>query len=1243
MSVDKLKWNFTTLDQLHYAVNSTLKFAMQNERCKRWQKVLEAYKLMLWMIDKKNLPDDYEPPTSYVMLLYETYYHIGVGYQHLGDHKRAAKEFSNAIDIMSLPKALKDLDVALKLSPSHVPALMLRAAINRPLAKKPDTDSCMTVTDFRHKCIMEFYDKYLFTLCVPHTIIQIDLTPEKPSKKQIENNHEPTRTGGKRPESAPEMTPFKCGTPLQQEKGGSMSTRRRLDYGEALRKHLVRPKTAAAFFEQLERDRQKKAELEEIEMRKRIVAGVKKLADESNARRAAAQRAASLTPRSTSFSVNKYASDGARRDIPINTKSILKKPSTADSDSVITSRDVVISPMDINRVSSGKSPRKTMSAVSTRTATSGYGSARTCRSYVSNVSERSLTSGKSSPKRVTYKDLEDRDQQSPLCDDSRSITTPSEQNVETNKENINSVRKELAQRTKPLKRQVMSTSFVNNKVHIETSKEGSSTTMTVLPSSNKKFTIPTPTTYSIPVFQPTNIKDAPRMYYNNILVNKPNDQSSRWSSDSNHPPQFITLKLERPAVVESISFGKYEKTHVCNLKKFKVLGGLSDGHMVELLEGGLNNDHVMESFPLKNEIDNNHFPCRYVKIVPMQAWGPCFNFSIWYIELHGKDDWEVVKPCLNWFVTYREREAVRLCLKHFRQRQYTEAYEALQKKTKIVLEHPILTELHDLLVKQGNFSDSETLVTRAAEEGLFDQYINDQDYKPQWTPIEPVTRAGDSISDNRPGMRGGHQMCLDIQTEMLYLFGGWDGNRDLADLWSYHVTSKEWTCLCKDTKQEGGPSARSCHKMCLDPERKQIFTLGRYLDSSVRSGDNLKSDFYMYDITSGKWTLITEDTHAMGGPKLIFDHQVAIDIERQTIYVFGGRVLTGPSELGERGSEPEFSGLFAYHVPTNTWNKVMDDCSQFRSRIGHSMLFHPRRRLLYIFAGQRSKEHLNDFFTYNVDSGHIEVIADGSKKDSQGGRVLSSPQSILNETRGNYHPILRDFIKSSVPAAGFTQRATIDPDKDEIHVLSGLSKEKDKRDNVKNSFWVYSIVKNKWSCIYKNENSGQQYWTKMQHVEPVPRFAHQLVYDHIRKCHYLFGGNPGRESLPKMRLDDFWSLKLCRLSTEHLLRRCKYFIRKYKFQELAGDSPRTAMVYLQNELASIVDHSNSNERKEFECLASTLFKVPDMEEEMFEESHLVDMTEHHQSRTELFDKLVTFFPDNMTQPKGNLVDLIPLY
>ena len=79
--------------------------------------------------------------------------------------------------------------------------------------------------------------------------------------------------------------------------------------------------------------------------------------------------------------------------------------------------------------------------------------------------------------------------------------------------------------------------------------------------------------------------------------------------------------------------------------------------------------------------------------------------------------------------------------------------------------------------------------------------------------------------------------------------------------------------------------------MCLDPERRQLFTLGRYLDTQYRKPENLKSDFYVYDIESSKWTLISEDTAAVGGPELIFDHQMVMDLKNRTIYIFGGRIL----------------------------------------------------------------------------------------------------------------------------------------------------------------------------------------------------------------------------------------------------------------------------------------------------------------------------------------------------------------
>lgn len=52
------------------------------------------------------------------------------------------------------------------------------------------------------------------------------------------------------------------------------------------------------------------------------------------------------------------------------------------------------------------------------------------------------------------------------------------------------------------------------------------------------------------------------------------------------------------------------------------------------------------------------------------------------------------------------------------------------------------------------------------------------------------------------------------------------------------------------------------------------------------------------------------------------------------------------------------------------------------------------------------------------------------------------------------------------------------------------------------------------------------------------------------QVHYLFGGNPGKSCSPKMRLDDFWSLRLCRPSKEYLLRHCRYLIRKYRCLEL---------------------------------------------------------------------------------------------
>lgn len=70
---------------------------------------------------------------------------------------------------------------------------------------------------------------------------------------------------------------------------------------------------------------------------------------------------------------------------------------------------------------------------------------------------------------------------------------------------------------------------------------------------------------------------------------------------------------------------------------------------------------------------------------------------------------------------------------------------------------------------------------------------------------------------------------------------------------------------------------------------------------------------------------------------------------------------------------------------------------------------------MFVFAGQRSREYLNDFFAFNVDTHQVRVIWDGGVSCVVGKGKDSSP---------------------NVPATGYTQRATIDPKLNEIYVLS---------------------------------------------------------------------------------------------------------------------------------------------------------------------------------------------------------------
>ncbi|OWA52837.1 Muskelin [Hypsibius exemplaris] len=689
-----------------------------------------------------------------------------------------------------------------------------------------------------------------------------------------------------------------------------------------------------------------------------------------------------------------------------------------------------------------------------------------------------------------------------------------------------------------------------------------------------------------------------------ILQNRPSDASCRWSSDSNSHPQFITLKLNTVSIVHQLTFGKYEKMHVCNIRKFQIYGGLDESGMLLLCEGDLRNDSIPETFNLKTMVGGKLFPINFLKIVPTQTWGSSFNYSIWYVELSGTDDERTVLPVLYTVASFRQETAFRMCLKMFRDMGLDECFETLQKNVPAVsLEHPFLTDLYDAVVKRGAFEEAEILIDKAAQNDFLKSITAEQKAVPVWTEILPGSGAS-------PGMRGGHQMVLDSAAQMIYLYGGWDGARDLSDFWQYDLLRKKWILISTDTEQEDGPSARSCHKMVIDSDNQTIFVIGRFLDGPARTGEPLKNDFFMYDILRKRWTQLSSDTFAEGGPKVLYDHQVALDILKRTIYVFGGRVAQGkPPGSTAAVDNAATSGLYAYHIPTSTWRRIepasgSPDSTALKPRMGHCIIFHPVKRLLYIVGGKYDKDPVKDMVAFHVDKETSHIVGSTASGDTM--------------------PI------------GLTQRATLDLDRDEIYVYFGF-KSADS-ENRQNTLWTFDVATSKWSiCPTKKTTTVDG----SQPTEPSPRYAHQIVYDPTSKLHYLFGGSlsvPSSITSVKTRLDDFWQMELVQRQAADIARQAKYVIRKQKFRELCLEDPVTAVQYLQRDVSETIDSTDDVEMNEFHDLPTLLFS--DTQAKTVEEQSGSRALTTQQSRVDVFSKLCNFFPEEMAPPRANLIDLV---
>lgn len=225
---------------------------------------------------------------------------------------------------------------------------------------------------------------------------------------------------------------------------------------------------------------------------------------------------------------------------------------------------------------------------------------------------------------------------------------------------------------------------------------------------------------------------------------------------------------------------------------------------------------------------------------------------------------------------------LRLMLKHLRQNRLFEPFQALlaSASSPITLEHPLLSQLHQTLVQDGDFSSAELLVNSLSAEGLFDPYLQLLPARAEWTRLDTQDS---SMSHGRlkPRKRAGHAMIVDegdaSRPARLYLFGGYDGENNLDDLWIFEegawreIARKKGGEMEESNESEPWPSPRSCHKMVLDPTTGDIYLTGRYIDEDASpSTKNLalngSGNQEGQPTASGSTSTSTEDAPSSRGP-----------------------------------------------------------------------------------------------------------------------------------------------------------------------------------------------------------------------------------------------------------------------------------------------------------------------------------------------------------------------------------------
>jgi N-acetylneuraminic acid mutarotase len=189
---------------------------------------------------------------------------------------------------------------------------------------------------------------------------------------------------------------------------------------------------------------------------------------------------------------------------------------------------------------------------------------------------------------------------------------------------------------------------------------------------------------------------------------------------------------------------------------------------------------------------------------------------------------------------------------------------------------------------------------------------------------------------------GRHSYTMDSSSQIVVLFGGTPDYINLHnDCWVFDETNK-WQRL----NIVNSPSPRYGHSIINISDNEFLLFGGL-------TQQGFSNETYIFLFSSNTFYLVQIST----SPQARYYHSMCFVPEENKVYLFGGYNQSGV-----------LNDFWSFDINTKTW-QLVQNTTPLQPRFGHKMVYVPKNKKIYIFAGQKgfsSTDFLSDIWSYNI-------------------------------------------------------------------------------------------------------------------------------------------------------------------------------------------------------------------------------------------------------------------------------------